>query len=487
MPFWTAFCQLGGVEALGYPISRRFTLDGFVSQATQRTILQWHPSSGSVAFVNVLDRLHDAGYDPWLAAFHSTPPQLDASTFDAGKTATQAAQDRLALLEAAPAIQAAYNSAANPVQRFGLPTSPVTDMGNHVAVRLQRTVIQQWKENVPWARAGSVTFANAGVIALEAGLLPPSALVPEPLPTTTASEQALVTAAAAVRPATVAVLAAPVGSGTGFIFNVEGHVLTADHVVAGARAIHVGLPDGRLLEAELVGRDPWLDVAVLKVSAEGLPVAQVGDSSLLRPDDPVVALGYGTPNPEVLSVRYGRVVDQGQGRYPGSSVSEAFYILSETNLVPGFSGGPLINAEGQVIGLNTAIVTSRRFGGESYDYSIAINSALEAARQLMAEGTTSRVWLGVGVVELNPEVAAAYALTVEEGILILRVERNSPAADAGLRPGDTVVAVEGKRVTSVADLAAGLRGKKMGDEVRLTVVDSGGQERNATLILATLP
>jgi hypothetical protein len=177
--FWSEFQRWGGVAVLGYPISQRFLWDGFVAQATQRVVMQWRPEMQQVSFVNVFDRLHDLGFDDDLFTARQTPRPLDPAA-DAGKPFQQVARERLALLDASPAIRAAYYGVpGDPIQLNGLPASPVTDMGNHVAIRCQRVVIQQWKEDVPWARAGDVTFALGGDIAKETGALPdPQALQP---------------------------------------------------------------------------------------------------------------------------------------------------------------------------------------------------------------------------------------------------------------------------------------------------------------------
>src|SRR5206468_9222469 len=134
-------------------------------QAFQRVVFQWRPESGTVAFVNVFDRLHALGHDDWLLAVRQTPrhdPTLPADP-----------ADRLALLDAYPALKAAYFAApGDPIQTNGLPTAPPQDVGNHVALRSQRVVLQLWNEDVPWARRGEVTVALGGEIALELGLFP---------------------------------------------------------------------------------------------------------------------------------------------------------------------------------------------------------------------------------------------------------------------------------------------------------------------------
>ncbi len=177
--FWSEFQRLGGVEALGFPVSRRFMWNGFVSQAMQRVVFQWRPDTKQVAFVNVFDLMTESGRDDWLLAVRQVPRPLPA-TFDSGKPWAEVVAGRLALLDENPALRAQYFSAPDPVTMNGLPTSRVTDMGNNYTVRCQRVVIQQWKHDVPWAQAGQVTVALGGDIAKEARLLPSSALPPEP-------------------------------------------------------------------------------------------------------------------------------------------------------------------------------------------------------------------------------------------------------------------------------------------------------------------
>lgn len=175
--FWSEFRRLGGVQAVGYPISQRFQWDGFTVQVMQRAVFQWRPEAGQVYFANTFDLLSSAGKDDWLLGVRQTPRPLGGD-FDAGKEWPAVVSTRLALLDENPAIRQKYFSVVgDPVMMNGLPTSRVTDMGNHYALRAQRVAFQQWKENVPWARAGEVTVALGGSIAAEAGLLPQEALV----------------------------------------------------------------------------------------------------------------------------------------------------------------------------------------------------------------------------------------------------------------------------------------------------------------------
>jgi hypothetical protein len=169
--FWSEFRRLGGVQAVGYPASKRFQWDGFTVQVFQRVVFQWRPDAGQVYFVNVFDRLGDLGKNDYLLKARQTP--LPRPFPDAGKAWPEVVQTHLAVLEPFPAIKAKfYDVVGDPVQASGLPVSDVTDMGNHFALRAQRVVFQQWKEDVPWAKKGEVTVALGGDIAKETGVLP---------------------------------------------------------------------------------------------------------------------------------------------------------------------------------------------------------------------------------------------------------------------------------------------------------------------------
>jgi plastocyanin len=169
--FLSEFRRFGGVQAVGYPASKRFQWDGFTVQVFQRVIFQWRPDVRQAYFVNVFDRLNELGKDDWLLAAKQTPKH-DPTLGDLNA--------RLALLDQRPAIKAKfYGVVGDALQANGAPTSRVQDMGNHYALRAQRVVFQEWKEDVPWARRGEVTVALGGDIAKEAGILPsPEALRP---------------------------------------------------------------------------------------------------------------------------------------------------------------------------------------------------------------------------------------------------------------------------------------------------------------------
>lgn len=181
VPFYAEFRKLGGVDAVGFPRTQRFVWNGFVTQVFQKAVFQWAPDRGVVNFVNVFDELSRAGKDSWLEKERATPRPLPP-TFDTGKTWGVIQSSRLSLLDRDEGLRTAYFAQANPLHSLGLPTSQIEDRGNHTVVRLQRAVIQRWKVDVPWAKAGQVTIANGGDIALEAGIIPAEATIPRNAP-----------------------------------------------------------------------------------------------------------------------------------------------------------------------------------------------------------------------------------------------------------------------------------------------------------------
>ncbi len=167
-----------GLQQIGYPISQRYTQDGFITQAFQKGIMQWRADTGTVALVNIFDDLHRRGVDQTLLERRQTPLPLPDG-WDGRANSTVITRNRQALLNSRPALRSTYFASPDPLTFFGLPTSEIEDMGNHYAIRLQRAVLQEWKETVPWARAGQVTIANGGDIAKELGLIPTTALTPQ--------------------------------------------------------------------------------------------------------------------------------------------------------------------------------------------------------------------------------------------------------------------------------------------------------------------
>jgi hypothetical protein len=206
--FYSEFARFGGVQAVGYPASKRFTWDGFTVQVFQRVIFQWRADVGQAYFVNAFDRMGELGKNDLLLRTRQTPLPRPFPE-DAGQPWERVVQNHLAVMDGHPAIKAKYNAVVgDPIQANGLPVSDVTDMGNHFALRAQRVVLQLWKQDVPWARAGEVTVALGGDIAKESGVLPDAEALKPSCPGAT-------TPSPAVPPTTAPPASAPAGSRAG--------------------------------------------------------------------------------------------------------------------------------------------------------------------------------------------------------------------------------------------------------------------------------
>jgi rare lipoprotein A len=180
IPMWSEFSRLGGVDQLGYPISGRFLLAGQVVQLTQKAGLVWLPNAGQVRYLNIFGLLHDAGKDPWLAQ-KGIPPQASRPD-EAGKPWDQIAQKRYQLLDLHPNVKSAYFAMYDPVNMYGLPASNWLEQPIASTLRFERVAFQEWKQNVPWAPAGTVQLANGGDLLKESGVLGPLPFAPQPPP-----------------------------------------------------------------------------------------------------------------------------------------------------------------------------------------------------------------------------------------------------------------------------------------------------------------
>jgi serine protease Do len=268
------------------------------------------------------------------------------------------------------------------------------------------------------------------------------------------------------------------GAGSGFIIDPDGSILTNNHVIDRAERITVKLSDGRTLRARVVGADPDTDIALIKVDGQtGLPVAPLGDSSRLRMGEWVCAIG--NPLGYEHSVTVGVVSFLGRKLFDKSLDN---YIQTDAAINFGNSGGPLINARGEVIGINAAI-SSR---ASSIGFAVPINGASAILPQLRAKGHVTRGYIGVGLRDVDPEVEHSLKLSVSHGALVQDVTAGSPADRAGVRPYDIIVALEDTAIASDDDLIREISARAPGSPARLRVVRDG-RDQSIIVKLAERP
>jgi S1-C subfamily serine protease len=288
-------------------------------------------------------------------------------------------------------------------------------------------------------------------------------------------------------------------TGSGFLIDNDGHILTNAHVVEGAKTVTVQLGNGGEQNAQVVGSDPSSDIALLKVdNTEDAQPLQLGDSSKVQVGDPVVAIG----NPFALdrTVTSGIVSAlQRQIQAPnGFSISDV--IQTDAAINPGNSGGPLIDGAGQVIGINSQI-ESQSGGNVGIGFAVPIKTAADVVSQLENGGQVHQAYLGISGGDITPEIAHALNLPVTQGVLIERVLSGGPAADAGIKGatgqatisgqtfpvgGDIITKVDGKPITGMDDVVSAVNDHKPGDEITLTVW-SNGQQKDVTVKLGDRP
>lgn len=258
--------------------------------------------------------------------------------------------------------------------------------------------------------------------------------------------------------------------GSGFIFDEDGFIMTNAHVVKGADEILVRLNDRRELEAELVGADEKTDVAVLKVDAENLPTLELGDSSNLQVGQWVAAIG--SPFGFDHSVTSGII--SAINRTLPQDVYVPF-IQTDVAINPGNSGGPLFNLDGEVVGINSQILT-RSGGYMGLSFAIPIDVALDVANQLREEGYVSRGWLGVSIQPVSKDLAESFDMEQAEGALVAELDPSGPAADSGLQAGDVILKVNGQEVDRSTTLPRLVGKTTPGEDVELSVLRDGQRE-----------
>lgn len=262
------------------------------------------------------------------------------------------------------------------------------------------------------------------------------------------------------------------GQGSGVIIRKDGYILTNRHVVDDAEKIRVRLQDGRSFSATIRGVDPQSDVAVIKIDADDLPVATLADSSKTRVGEFAIAIG--APFNLDYSVTFGHVSAKGRSHvvpfYAGGNLMDQDFVQTDANINPGNSGGPLVNIDGEVIGINTLI----RGLQTGIGFAIPSNLAREISEQLIASGKFTRAWLGIGIraVKDDPDFRELIR-DVEDGVIVQSIMPNGPAAKSELRAGDVITTVDGRRVGTAQQLRDEIRGKPIGKPVTLEVFRAG--------------
>lgn len=272
------------------------------------------------------------------------------------------------------------------------------------------------------------------------------------------------------------------GAGSGVIVDARGYVVTNNHVVEGAKSVKVNLNDGRVFDAVTVNRDPWTDLAVVQIKSENLPVAKLGRSENLQVGDWVVAIG------NALALDGGATVTQGIVSYLGRSIQEpngvTLYNLVQTDAAinPGNSGGALLNMAGEVVGINVAIAGD----AQNIGFAIAITPALPVIEQLITQGKVSRGYMGIEYQALTAAIVSRYNLQVKEGAYLNRVVAGSPADKAGLKAGDVITIMDGRKIVKTEDLRLAIQARKPGETVELTY-NRAGTEYKTRVTLGESP
>ncbi|MDO8597425.1 MAG: Do family serine endopeptidase [Sulfuricaulis sp.] len=256
--------------------------------------------------------------------------------------------------------------------------------------------------------------------------------------------------------------------GSGVIMSEQGFILTNHHVIQGADAIQVSLQDGRQAQAKLVGSDPDTDVAVLKIDLKKLPVITLGHSDNLRVGDVVLAIG--NPFGVGQTVTMGIVSATGRNKL-GINTFENF-IQTDAAINPGNSGGALVDAEGNLVGINTAMF-SRSGGYQGIGFAIPTSLAEDVMKEILQHGRPVRGWLGVEARAITPQIARALELDDTQGVVVVGVVRGGPAHRAGMQPGDVIVAIDGKKIAEARQALLAISSRKPGSRVKLEVLRNG--------------
>ncbi|MFS8901918.1 trypsin-like peptidase domain-containing protein [Synechococcus sp. H60.2] len=279
------------------------------------------------------------------------------------------------------------------------------------------------------------------------------------------------------------------GTGSGFIIDANGLILTNAHVVEGSERVRVHLLDGRTFEGQVKGSDPVTDIAVIQIEGENLPTVTLGNSDRVRPGDWAIAIGNPLGLDNTVTAGIISAVGRSSGQI-GAANKRVTFLQTDAAINPGNSGGPLLDAEGRVIGVNTAIFQRAQGVG----FAIPINRAMEIAERLIRDGRVDHAFLGIRMITLDPDLVARLnrdparptPLTVQEGVLIGQVIPGSPAEQIGLQEGDVIVEIDGQAIRDAEQVQQLVEAAGVGKKLTLRVIRDG-QARTFQVKTGVLP
>ncbi|HEY3424534.1 MAG TPA: trypsin-like peptidase domain-containing protein [Negativicutes bacterium] len=272
------------------------------------------------------------------------------------------------------------------------------------------------------------------------------------------------------------------GTGSGVIFDANGYIATNNHVVENAQELVVSLSDGRTVPGRVLGADPATDLAVVKVDVTGLPAAVFGDSDGLMVGEPAIAIG----NPLGLEFKGSVTAGVISALNRSIEIGERKFKLIQTDAAinPGNSGGALANADGVVVGINSAKISVA--GVEGIGFAIPINTARPILQSLIDKGRVVRAYIGVGALDRNSAAKYGYDLSIDHGVYVITLAQGGPAAKAGISEGDIILKVAGIETNSVADLRAAIDSQAVGSQVEVAIV-RGGNPQTVSVVLEEMP
>ncbi len=271
------------------------------------------------------------------------------------------------------------------------------------------------------------------------------------------------------------------GVGSGVIMDPRGYILTNFHVIAEANRVRVSLSNGQKFDGRLVGADPTSDLAVIKVESRDLPAAHMADSDKIRVGQTAIAIGNPLGLPGGPTVTVGVISSVGRNIQTERGLMENL-IQTDAAINPGNSGGPLVNMEGEVVGITTAVIPY----AQGIGFAIPINTAKMVIEDLMVHGEVRRPWLGITGIDLTPAIASHFELSTDAGILVAKVIPGGPAEEAGMSSGDIIVRFNGRDVRSIRELQSEIRRLRIGDVIQLFMV-RGDSSWSTSLRLTRAP